>query len=85
MIDLSSDALRDVVTEVENVSKLISEISVSGKEQAIGIAMLSENIQTINDTLQHSSHMIHETSTQSGQIGERAEEFVEKTKIRTAA
>ncbi len=85
MIDLSSDALRDVVTEVENVSKLISEISVSGKEQAIGIEMLSENIQTINETLQHSSHMIHETSTQSEQIGERAEEFVEKTRVRTAA
>ena len=85
MIGLSSDALRDVVAEVENVSQLISEISVSGKEQAIGIEMLSDNIQTINDTLQHSSHMIHEASAQSEQIGERAEEYVEKTRIRTAA
>ncbi len=85
MIDLSSEALHQVVDEVEKVGKLISEISVSGKEQAIGIEMLSKNIQMINETLQHSSHMIQETSSQSEQIGQRAEEYVEKSRIRTAA
>ncbi len=85
MIDLSSEALHQVVREMEKVGRVISEISVSGKEQAVGIEMLSNNIQTINETLQHSSDMIQETSSRSEQIGQRAEEYVEKSRIRTAA
>ena len=85
IIDRSSTALQDVVTEVERVSKLISEISLSSKEQTIGIEMLAQNIQTINETLQHSTHMIEETSSQSQRIGKRAEDFVAQGRIRGAA
>lgn len=85
MIDQSHDALTRVVSDVEKVSTLISEMSLSGKEQAIGIEMLAENIQNINDTIQHGNQMIEETSAQSGQIGSRAEEYIAKTQIRSAA
>jgi aerotaxis receptor len=85
MINLSNTAMQDVVAEVKNVSKLISQISISGKEQALGIEKLAENIQNINETLQHSIHLIDKTSEQSENIGKRAQEFIAQSRIRSAA
>lgn len=69
LVDSSGTVLGDVIGQVNKVSELLTEISLAGKEQAIGVDALADNIQVINARFQETNDLIETTYHQSQHLG----------------
>lgn len=84
LVDNSGAVLNDVIGQVNKVSVLLSEISSAGKEQAIGVDALSNNIQVINERFQETNDLVDETYHQSRRLGRYAASNLGESKASAA-
>ncbi|MGV6818010.1 MAG: methyl-accepting chemotaxis protein [Thiotrichales bacterium] len=73
LVDGSGVVLGNVIGQVNKVSELLSEISLAGREQAIGVDALADNIQVINERFQETNDLIETTYHQSQYLGRAIE------------
>jgi methyl-accepting chemotaxis protein len=64
----SSEALQDILDQVNNVSSQITQIAGAAEEQTATTGMISGNIQQITTLVQNSAQGAHQCAGQAGQL-----------------
>lgn len=75
LVNQSGATLNGIVASIEEISSLVSEISVSGKEQAIGLEKINEAIAQIDSSTQKNAAMVKQVSVASSQASRQANEL----------
>ena len=72
LVNASGQSLQGIVDAVTKVSRLISEISTAGQEQAIGVGQINESIMKLDDVNQQNASMVEEVAVSSKILEEQS-------------
>ena len=75
LVNASGQSLQGIVDAVTKVSRLISEISTAGQEQAIGVGQINESIMKLDDVNQQNASMVEEVAVSSKILEEQSAEL----------
>lgn len=81
----TAGALNEIVTDVENVASLVSEIAVASNEQAMGLGQINQGIVEVSQVVQSNSATSEEGATASEELSTQAaflREMVSKFKLK---
>jgi methyl-accepting chemotaxis protein len=73
--------MEEVVASVHKVSGIIGEISSASREQAQGIAAISEAVQAMDGETRDSAHMVREAAAAAGALKDEAERLAEVVSV----
>jgi methyl-accepting chemotaxis protein len=73
--EASNQSLQSILTDVDKVVGLINEISASSREQARGIAQMSQAMTSIDQIVQQNSANSEESASSSQQLMSQADEM----------
>ena len=69
----TSDALKLIVEEVDEVAGLVNKIAIASKEQAAGIEQINSGISQVSSVVQSNSAISEESASSSEQLSSQAE------------
>ncbi|HEX7885944.1 MAG TPA: methyl-accepting chemotaxis protein [Phenylobacterium sp.] len=75
LVGETGQALHRIVAHVDEVSKLVSEIAASAKEEATGIAEVNTAVNQMDQVTQQNAAMVEETTAASRMLADQAEEL----------
>lgn len=75
LVNQSGTTLNDIVSSIKEISGLVGEISVSGKEQAIGLEKINEAISQVDDSTQENAAMVKQVSQASSRASQQTNEL----------
>jgi methyl-accepting chemotaxis protein len=75
LVSRTGDALRDIVTGVEQIVGLVAEISASTQEQATGLAQVNTAINQMDQVTQQNAAMVEESTAASQSLANEAGEL----------
>jgi methyl-accepting chemotaxis protein len=75
LVSRTGDALRDIVTGVEQIVGLVAEISASTQEQATGLAQVNTAINQMDQVTQQNAAMVEESTAASQSLANEATEL----------
>ena len=75
LVNASGQSLQGIVDAVTKVSRLISEISTAGQEQAIGVGQINDSIMKLDDVNQQNASMVEEVAVSSKILEEQSAEL----------
>lgn len=78
LVENSGEALRQIVTEVTEVSDLMDEIAEAAGRQASGLAEISEMVTSMDTTTQQNAAMVEESTASSRNLHLETERLVEQ-------
>jgi methyl-accepting chemotaxis protein len=81
----TASALSDIVSSVDKVSDLVSDIAVASNEQATGIAQIDKGVEVVSNVVQTNSATAEQSAAASEQLSSQAEylrEMLAKFKLR---
>jgi methyl-accepting chemotaxis protein len=84
----SGEALRDILEQVNAVATQVSQIAAAAEEQTVSTASISENIETIKETIQVTSRESETSAAAANEMNAIAEELmagISKFKVREDA
>src|SRR5690606_16486570 len=65
MVDAAGEAMTGIVTQVQRVTDLISEISAATKEQTTGIAQVNDAVLQLSDVTQQNAALVEQSAAAS--------------------
>lgn len=71
----SGEALRDILTQVNDVAMQVNQIATAAEEQTATTGEISSNMQQITEVVQQTSQGAHESATAAAQLNGNAEEL----------
>lgn len=72
----TGENLERIISEVQNVTELISEISIASKEQSIGIEEVNKAVAQLEQVTQQNAALVEEVAAASGMTNEQAGELL---------
>lgn len=78
LVENSGEALRQIVTEVTDVSDLMDEIAEAAGRQATGLSEISEMVTSMDTTTQQNAAMVEEATASSRNLASETERLVEQ-------
>lgn len=78
LVENSGDALRQIVTEVTEISDLMDEIAEAAGRQAGGISEISSMITSMDNTTQQNAAMVEESSASSRNLSNETRRLFEQ-------
>jgi len=81
MVDAAGEAMTGIVTQVQRVTDLISEISAATKEQTTGIAQVNDAVLQLSDVTQQNAALVEQSAAASSSLNEQAKGLVEAVGI----
>ncbi|MEW5688064.1 MAG: methyl-accepting chemotaxis protein [Pseudomonadota bacterium] len=75
LVGETGQALHRIITHVDEVSKLVSEIAASAKEEATGIAEVNTAVNQMDQVTQQNAAMVEETTAASRMLAGQTEEL----------
>lgn len=77
MADAAGEAISGVVTEVQRVTDLITEISAATKEQNTGLGQINVAVMELSDVTQQNAALVEESAAAADSLNEQAARLVE--------
>lgn len=77
LVDAAGETMEGIVSEVKQVTDLISEISAATSEQTSGIAQVNDAILQLSDVTQQNAALVEESAAASASLNEQAQRLVE--------
>ncbi len=77
LVNRSGELLSEITKSVCKVNKRIGEISIAGDEQSIGIEMVNNSINAIDQVTQQNKELVEQTAQASNHLTEQALTLVE--------
>jgi methyl-accepting chemotaxis protein len=71
----SGDALRDILTQVNDVAMQVNQIATAAEEQTATTSEISSNMQQITEVVRSTAQGAHESATAAAQLNGNAEEL----------
>ncbi|MDS1141151.1 methyl-accepting chemotaxis protein [Pusillimonas sp. SM2304] len=81
MVDAAGEAMTGIVTQVQRVTDLISEISAATNEQTTGIAQVNDAVLQLSDVTQQNAALVEQSASASSSLNEQAKALVEVVSI----
>lgn len=78
LVENSGDALRQIVTEVTEVSDLMDEIAAAAGRQATGLAEISDMVTAMDTATQQNAAMVEESTASSRNLNDETERLFEQ-------
>ena len=78
LVENSGDALRQIVTEVTDVSDLVDEIAEAAERQANGIAEISSMVTSMDNATQQNAAMVEESTASSRNLSNETKRLFEQ-------
>ena len=75
LVNASGKSLQGIVEAVTKVSRLISEISTAGQEQAVGVDQINNSLMRLDDVNQQNASMVEEVAVSSKILEEQSAEL----------
>jgi methyl-accepting chemotaxis protein len=72
LVEKSGKTLLDIVTQVENVSAIVSEISTGAEQQSMGISEVHSSLESLQMLTQQNTAMVEEAAAGSEELGSQA-------------
>jgi methyl-accepting chemotaxis protein len=76
-VEASRKAMEDIVTQVNQVAGLITEISSATQEQSTGISEVNVSIGQLDQMTQQNAAMVEQTSAAAANLNEQSHRLVE--------
>jgi methyl-accepting chemotaxis protein len=77
LVDGAGKTMGDVVSEVERVSRIMSEITIASQEQSAGIDQVNQAIAQMDQVTQQNAALVEEAAAAAGSMTEQATSLVE--------
>jgi aerotaxis receptor len=71
----------DVVEQVRRVNDLVAEITVSSKEQSLGISQVGQAVAQLDEMTQQNAAMVEQSSASAISMGDQAQRLVAAVKV----
>ncbi|MGE4429863.1 MAG: methyl-accepting chemotaxis protein [Sphingobium sp.] len=78
LVENSGEALRQIVTEVTDVSDLMDEIASAAVRQASGLSEIAETVTSMDKTTQQNAAMVEESTASSRNLNSEMERLVDQ-------
>ncbi|MBB3924519.1 methyl-accepting chemotaxis protein [Sphingobium jiangsuense] len=78
LVENSGEALRQIVTEVTEVSDLMDQIASAAARQAAGLSEISETVTSMDTTTQQNAAMVEESTASSRNLNSEMERLVDQ-------
>lgn len=78
LVENSGEALRQIVTEVTEVSDLMDEIAAAAAHQASGLAEISDMVTAMDTATQQNAAMVEESTASSRNLNDETERLFEQ-------
>jgi methyl-accepting chemotaxis protein len=75
LVGQTGSALREILTQVEEINELVGEIAASSREQASGLAEINVAVNQMDQVTQQNAAMVEETTAASRTLAEEANEL----------
>ncbi|MFZ6774654.1 methyl-accepting chemotaxis protein [Undibacterium sp. SXout7W] len=72
MIDSAGTTMREIATNVDQITGLIKQISIAGQEQSAGISVVNSAISEIDQITQHNVALVEQASESTEKLEEQA-------------
>ncbi|WP_277985018.1 methyl-accepting chemotaxis protein [Salinicola tamaricis] len=73
LVNRSGETLAQIVTNVEKVTDLVSEIAVASREQSTGIQQINLAVGEMDSVTQQNATLVEESTTVTGTLQNQAE------------
>ncbi len=75
LVGQTGNALREIVTQIGNISNLVSEIAASTQEQATGLHQINTAVNQMDQMTQQNAAMVEETTASSFGLANEASQL----------
>lgn len=75
LVDQTGANLHDIVDSIREVAALVNDISISGKEQALGLEQINEAVTRIDTATQENAALVREVSSASSLASQQSREL----------
>ncbi|MEI8157298.1 MAG: methyl-accepting chemotaxis protein [Burkholderiales bacterium] len=80
----AGQTMTEVVSQVQQVNDLMSEITTASKEQSIGISQVGQAVAQLDEMTQQNAAMVEQSSASAISMGDQAERLVAAVKVFSA-
>lgn len=77
LVDTAGETMEGIVSDVKQVTDLISEISAATSEQTSGISQINDAVLQLSDVTQQNAALVEQSAAASGSLNEQARRLVE--------
>ena len=81
LVNQSGEILKDIISSTQEVSSLVTNISVANREQAQGISQVNDAIVHMDSMTQQNAAMVEQASAASKSMAEEAMKLMERVKF----
>ncbi|MDO8284720.1 MAG: methyl-accepting chemotaxis protein [Rhodoferax sp.] len=77
----AGQTMAEVVAQVQHVNQLIAEITVSSKEQSIGISQVGQAVAQLDEMTQQNAAMVEQSSAAATSMSEQAQRLMDAIQV----
>ncbi len=81
LVDQAGSTMTEVVSSIQRVTDLVSEISAANSEQSAGVAQIGQAIARMDQTTQQNSALVEEMAAAASSLKSQAQDLVETVAI----
>ena len=81
LVDQAGATMFEVVTSIKQVTDIMSEISASSNEQALGVSQVGEAVTLMDQTTQQNASLVEEMAAAAGSLNSQARELVQAVAV----
>jgi len=81
LVDLAGETMAGIVSDVKQVTDLISEISAATTEQTSGISQVNDAVLQLSDVTQQNAALVQQSAAASASLNDQAKQLVELVKV----
>jgi aerotaxis receptor len=81
LVSEAGNTMAEVVSQVQRVNDLMSEITTASKEQSMGISQVGQAVSLLDEMTQQNAAMVEQSSASAISMGDQAERLVAAVKV----
>lgn len=81
LVNQAGAAMHDIVSQVQSVSNLISEITVAAREQTSGISQINDAVMQLDQVTQQNAALVEESAAAADSLNQQAKQLVEAVSV----
>ena len=81
LVDTAGETMKGIVSDVKQVTDLISEISAATSEQTMGISQVNDAVLQLSDVTQQNAALVEESAAASSSLNDQAQRLVELVRV----
>ena len=81
LVNVAGDTMREIVTQVQHVTTLISDINAATREQTAGISQVSDAVSQLDQVTQQNAALVEESASAADSLNQQAQQLVQTVAV----